>query len=482
MTDRDGRRVMLTGATGYVGGRLLHLLEESGATVTCLARQPDALRARCAPGTQVVRGDLITGAGLDEALAGADVAYFMVHSMGAHGDFRAADRASARNFGEAARRQGVRRIVYLGALGSGEYMSPHLESRHEVGRILRESGVPTIELRASAIIGSGSLSFEMVRALVDRLPVMVWPKWVDTPTQPIGIEDVLAYLMEAPDVDLPESAVVGIGGSDCVSYGELLMAYAREIGVRRFFIRVPVLTPRLSSLWLGLVTPVYARVGRELVEGLKAPTVVEDDRALRMFSIQPMGVPEQMARALLNEDKEFAETRWSDATSSRGQQEMVWGGARRGSRMVDARSVFVPVAPSQAFAPIRRIGGNQGWYHATWLWNVRGFIDLPFGGAGTRRGRRDPEHLVAGDTLDFWRVEAIAPDHLLRLHAEMALPGRAWLQFEVHEVPDGSVIHQTALYDPRGVLGRAYWYAMWPFHTFVFGGMLKNIAKAAHAR
>lgn len=477
--DARGRRVMLTGATGYVGGRLLHRLERAGFQVTCLARRPEVLQPRVGPGTQIVKGDLVTGAGLDEALEGVDTAYFMVHSMGAHGDYLAADRAAARNFGDACRRQGVRRIVYLGSLGSGEYMSPHLESRHEVGRILRESGVPAIELRASVIIGSGSLSFEMVRALVDRLPVMVWPKWVDTPTQPIGIEDVLEYLVQAPDVDLPGSMVVEIGGTDRVSYGDLLRAYARAIGLRRFFIRVPVLTPRLSSLWLGLVTPVYARVGRELVEGLKAPTVVDDDRALQMFPIRPMGMDEQIARALLNEDSEFAETRWSDAMSSLGQEELPWGGARRGSRMVDARSAFVPVSPHRAFAPIQRIGGEQGWYHADWMWELRGLLDLPFGGAGTRRGRRDPEHLAVGETLDFWRVEAIEPDRLLRLHAEMALPGRAWLQFEVREVPNGTVIHQTALYDPRGVFGRVYWYAVWPFHKFVFGGMLKNICAAA---
>jgi len=311
---------------------------------------------------------------------------------------------------------------------------------------------------------------------------VVWPKWVDTPTQPIGIEDIIEYLVQAPDVDLPESMVVEIGGTDLVSYGDLLRGYARVIGLRRFFIRVPVLTPRLSSLWLMLVTPVYAKVGRQLVEGLRAPTVVSDDRARRMFAITPMGMIEQIERALLNEDHEFAETRWSDAMSSVGQDDLAWGGARKGSRMVDARSAFVPVPPDRAFAPIQRIGGEQGWYHANWMWDLRGFLDLPFGGAGTRRGRRDPEHLVVGDTLDFWRVEAIEPGRLLRLHAEMALPGRAWLQFEVQEVPNGSIIHQTALYDPRGLLGKAYWYMVWPLHKFVFGGMLRNIGRAARKK
>ncbi len=481
MTGRGkGRRVLLTGATGYVGGRLLTRLEDAGFEVTCLTRRPEVLAMR-AGGTRarIVQGDVVTGAGLDDAMAGCDTAYFMVHSMGAEGAYMASERAAARNFGDAARRNGVRRIVYLGALGSGDKMSPHLESRQEVGRILRESGVPTLELRASVIIGSGSLSFEMVRALVDRLPLMIWPKWVDTPTQPIGIEDVLEYLVEAPDVDMPGSAVVGIGGSDRVSYGDLLRSYARAMGLRRFFIRVPVLTPHLSSLWLGLVTPVYARVGRELVEGLRAPTVADDDLALRMFSVRPMGMDEQIRRALLNEDQEFAETRWSDARSSLGQQDMRWGGARMGNRMVDSRQAYVPVPPARAFAPIERIGGDTGWYAADWLWDLRGFLDLPFGGAGTRRGRRDPVHLKVGDTLDFWRVEAIEPGRFLRLQAEMALPGRAWLQFEVRESGGGSVIHQTALYEPRGVLGRLYWYLVWPFHGYVFSGMLRNIVKAA---
>lgn len=475
-------RVLVTGATGYVGGRLLHRLEERGDDVTCLARTPDNLEPRCAPTTRIVKGDVITGEGLDEAMQGAEVAYFLVHSMGASGGYHKAERRAARNFLAAAERAGVGRIVYLGALGSGPHMSKHLESRQEVGRILRSGAIPAIEFRSSVIIGSGSLSFEMVRALVDRLPVMVWPRWVDTPTQPIGIEDVIEYLVQASSVPLEASEVVEIGGSDRVSYGRLLTGYGRARGLRRFFIRVPVLTPRLSSLWLGLVTPVYARVGRELVEGLRAETVVTTDTAHRMFpGIAPMGMDEEIARALANEDREFAETRWSDAVSSRGQSHMRWGGARKGARLVDSRSAFVPVPPDVAFAPIQRIGGDSGWYHADFLWDIRGVLDLPFGGAGLRRGRRDPEHLVVGDTVDFWRVEEVVPGQLLRMQAEMALPGRAWLQFEVREVPSGTMIHQTALFDPMGVFGRLYWYAMWPFHQFVFGGTLRSICRLARA-
>jgi uncharacterized protein YbjT (DUF2867 family) len=473
--------VLVTGATGYVGGRLLHRLEERGDDITCLARTPDNLEARCAPTTRIVKGDVTTGEGLDEAMRGVDVAYFLVHAMGS-ADYHTAERDAAQNFLDAAERAGVGRIVYLGALGRGKHMSKHLESRQEVGRILRSGSIPAIEFRSSVIIGSGSLSFEMVRALVDRLPLMVWPKWVDTPTQPIGVEDVIEYLVQASVVPLAASEVVDIGGSDQVSYGSLLTGYGRARGLRRFFIRVPVLTPRLSSLWLGLVTPVYARVGRELVEGLRAETVVTNDTARRLFpSITPMGMDDQIARALANEDREFAVTRWSDAVSSRGQSPMRWGGARKGARLVDARSAFVPVPPEVAFAPIQRIGGDAGWYHADFLWDVRGFLDLPFGGAGQRRGRRDPEQLVVGDTVDFWRVEEIAPGNLLRMQAEMALPGRAWLQFEVREVPSGTMIHQTALFDPMGVFGRLYWYAMWPFHQFVFGGTLRSICRLARA-
>lgn len=473
------RSVLITGGTGYVGGRLLHRFEQRGATITCLARTPDNLEPRCRPSTRIVKGDVNTGEGLDEAMRGVDVAYFLVHSMGAKGDYHRMERQAARNFLAAAERAGVERLVFLGALGHGAHMSRHLESRQEVGRILRGGSVPAIEFRSSVIIGSGSLSFEMVRALVDRLPLMVWPKWVDTPTQPIGIEDVIDYLEQASEVPLEHSEVVEIGGADRVSYGQLLIGYGKARGMRRFFIRVPVLTPRLSSLWLGLVTPVYARVGRELVDGLKAETVVTTDVAERMFPIRPMGMDEQIERALTNEDHEFAETKWSDAVSSSGHSKMRWGGARQGTRLVDARSAFVPLPPDVTFAPIQRIGGDAGWYHADWLWDVRGALDLPFGGAGARRGRRDPDHLAVGDTVDFWRVEEIDPGHLLRMKAEMALPGRAWLQYEVREVPSGSMIHQTALFDPVGVFGRAYWYAMWPFHQYVFGGTLRSICRLA---
>jgi uncharacterized protein YbjT (DUF2867 family) len=476
----DAPLILLTGATGYVGGRLRSRLERSGSRLRLMTRRPAQLRARVAATTEVVRGDVQEPATLDAALAGVHTTYYLVHSMAAGTGYRDADRRGAEAFGAAARRAAVRRIVYLGGLGSRGTLSEHLSSRQEVGRALAASGVPTLELRASIVIGSGSTSFEMIRALVDRLPVMVTPRWVGTMTQPIAIEDVLDYLVEAADLGLDGSRVVEIGGADRVSYGDLMREYARQRGLRRVMVPVPVLTPRLSSLWLGLVTPVYARVGRELVEGLRNETVVRDRSALRLFRVRPRSAREAIARALVNEDREFARTRWSDALSSRPAPRG-FGGAAVGSRLVDSRTARVPVPPEAAFAPIRRIGGGRGWYYGDALWRLRGLLDLPFGGAGTRRGRRDPERLLPGDTVDFWRTEEVEPDRLLRLSAEMALPGRAWLQFEVQPAGAGSVIRQTAIFDPAGLLGRLYWYAFWPVHGLVFRGMLRGIARAAVA-
>jgi uncharacterized protein YbjT (DUF2867 family) len=428
----------------------------------------------------VIAGDVHEPASLGPALRGVDTAYYLIHSMANAGDSAARDREGAEAFAAAARDAGMRRIVYLGGLGRGDRLSPHLASRQEVGRILRESGVSTIEFRASIVIGSGSLSFELVRALVEKLPVMVTPRWVATPTQPIGIEDLIAYLVAALDLEIDDSVVYEIGGPDRVSYGDLMREYARLRGLRRTMLRVPVLTPGLSRLWLGLVTPLYAAVGRELIEGVGNETVVHDDRALRDFPVRPRGIREVLARALANEDRELAATRWSDALSAqRAPRE--WGGVTFGTRRVDSRAVLVRCPPEAAFRPIARIGGATGWYYGNALWRLRGLLDLAAGGPGLRRGRRDPAALVAGDTLDFWRVEKVEPGRLLRLAAEMRLPGRAWLQFEVTPEGGGSLIRQTAEFDPVGLGGLLYWYALWPAHQLVFAGMLRNIARAAEA-
>ena len=471
--------ILLTGATGYIGGRLLRLLEAEGRPVRCLTRRPEFLHGRIASGSEVVKGDALDANSLQQAMNGVYAAYYLVHSMGAAHDFEETDRQAAEWFGTAARTQGVQRIIYLGGLGDAvDRLSPHLRSRQEVGEILRHSGVPVVEFRASIVIGSGSLSFEMIRALVERLPVMITPRWVTVRAQPIAIRDVLQYLRAGLDVAVSGNPIFEIGGPDRVSYGEMMREYARQRGLHRLTISVPVLTPRLSSLWLGLVTPLYARIGRKLIDSIRHPTVVQDYTALRAFAIRPVGVQEAIANALNNEDREFGETRWSDALSSAGPAPR-WGGVRFGNRLIDSRSVRVATLPPAAFAPIQRIGGATGWYYGDWLWRIRGWLDLLMGGVGMRRGRRDSEQLKAGDTLDCWRVEAFEPGRTLRLAAEMKQPGRAWLEFEVTADAEGSLIRQTAIFDPVGLGGLMYWYLVYPLHQLVFGGMLRGIAHAA---
>jgi uncharacterized protein YbjT (DUF2867 family) len=472
------RPILLTGATGYVGGRLLAALEQKGHRVRCMARLPEFLAGRVGAATEVVHGDCLKPETLGAALAGVGTAFYLVHSMGSTGNFEQQDRAAATNFGRAARDAGVGKIVYLGGLGdSGDTLSPHLASRQETGKCLRDSGVPVIELRASIILGSGSLSFELIRALVERLPVMICPRWVRAKAQPIAIEDVVAFLEES--LTLPaEDRIFEIGGADIVSYETIMREYARQRGLRRFMIFVPLLTPRLSSLWLGLTTPVYARVGRKLIESIRNSTVVTDATALRTFAVRPMGVREAIERAIRKEDTEFAATRWSDAISS-GASPRTWGGTKFGSRLVDSRTAFVPVTRAAAFAPIRRIGGERGWYYANWLWRLRGLVDLWLGGVGVRRGRPNPDQPRVGDALDFWRVEAYEPDRRLRLAAEMKLPGRAWLEFEVVDAEGGATIRQTAVFDPAGLAGLIYWYGIYPVHRRIFQGMLAAVAERA---
>lgn len=474
--------VLLTGATGYVGGRMLALLEQRGIPLRCFVRRPEALRGRTVTGTEIIVGDVLDKSSLDSAMNGVTTAYYLVHSMGAARDFEHEDRIAATNFAQAAAAAGVRRIIYLGGLGiADQNLSKHLRSRQETGDILRAHHPHVIEFRASIVIGSGSLSFEMIRALVERLPVLICPRWVQVKAQPIAVEDVLQYLLAALDLPCDASQVFEIGGPDQVSYGQIMQEYAQQRGLKRWMISVPLLTPHLSSLWLGLVTPIYARVGRKLVESLRNPTLVSNDLSATTFSIRPRSLREAVARALINEDREFAETRWADALSSAGAPQL-WGGARFGSRLVDSRTLTVSVPPEQAFTPIRRIGGQTGWYSAHFLWRLRGFLDLLVGGVGLRRGRKHPDQIQVGDALDFWRVEAYEPDRRLLLCAEMRLPGRAWLEFEVTAVPGDakrSIIRQTAIFDPLGVWGRLYWYGVYPLHVLVFRGMLRNLARTA---
>lgn len=465
--------ILLTGATGYVGGRLLSALERRGRSVRCLSRHPEALRPRVGERTTVVAGDVLDAASLAPALAGVAAAYYLVHSMGSRGSFERLDREGATNFAVAARDAGVSRIVYLGGLGRGEGLSAHLASRQEVGKILRASGVSTVELRASIVIGSGSASFEIVRSLVDRLPALVAPRSVETQSQPIAVEDLIDYLLGALELESPTSSIFEIGGADQVTYADLMREYARQRRLRRRLIPVPLLSPKLCGVGIGLLTPVYASIGAALVESLEHETVILDDAARKAFPVRPRGCADAIARALVNEDREFAETRWSDAISAR--EPRSWGGVAFGRRRIASRALNVAADQTRAFAPIQRIGGATGWYYANWFWRIRGRLDALRGGVGLRRGRRDAFSLAAGDTLDFWRVERFEADRLLTLQAEMRVPGRLWLQFEVDVHPQGSTVRQTVMFDPAGIVGLSYWYALYPIHQVVFRGMLKAI-------
>ena len=467
--------ILLTGGTGYVGGRLLAVLEREGYPIRCLARQPKYLQPKVSEQTEVVAGDVLDSKSLESALQGVDSAYYLVHSMGSAGSFEENDREGARLFGKAAKKAGVNRIIYLGGLGDeSKPLSKHLRSMHEVGHILRESGVPVLEFRASIVIGEGSLSYEMIRSLVNRLPVMITPKWVSKKAQPIAIEDLIKYLQAALELPLSKYEIYEIGGADQVSYGEIMQAYAKSKGRHIRMIPVPFLSPYLSSLWLGLVTPLYARIGRKLIESIVHSTVVKNDSAKDSFDIIPIGIEGAIRHANITEDA--ASNRWSDAQSSTGSSQ-TWEDSQFKPRLTDSRTITVQQPAAFAFQPIEKIGGETGWYASNWLWQIRGFIDLLFGGAGMRRGRPNHDKLIPGDTIDFWRVEQFENGRYLRLRAEMKLPGRAWLEFEVSSEGSGSKIRQTALFDPVGFMGEIYWYSLIPLHQIVFGGMLKGIAK-----
>ncbi len=467
---------LLTGATGYIGGRLLRRLERDGVSVRCLCRNPEVLRCRVSAGTEVVRGDLRQPASLGPAFSGVDIAFYLVHSMNAGKQFEAEEHQAAANFTMAAHQAGVQRIVYLGGLAHGGELSPHMRSRAETGNILRSSGIPVIELRASIVIGSGSASFEMIRDLVERLPVMITPRWVSTATQPIAIEDVIEYLAAAICVPSHGNLTIEIGGSDVTSYAGIMREFARQRKLRRWILPVPFLSLSLSSRWLTLVTPVYASIGRCLIESVRNPSVVRNPLARELFAIRPMGIRRAIERALANEDCTAAESRWCDAS----QPGAIGVPPEPGRDLLsNEQSVRVPLRTADAFAPIRRIGGRTGWYFGNILWRTRGLIDLVTGGVGMRRGRPDPETPLPGSTLDFWRVQLYEPGRRLRLFAEMKIPGRAWLEFRAE--PDGptTVIRQIAQFEPRGVIGLVYWYSLWPIHEVMFRGMLRRIAAAA---
>jgi uncharacterized protein YbjT (DUF2867 family) len=479
--DRD--RVLVTGATGYIGGRLVPRLLEAGYRVRCLVRSAAKLRARPwsgDPRVEVVEGDAGNPAALERALASCHAAYYLVHSMIVAGEtYAERDRELAERFGRAAAAAGVGRIIYLGGLGEeGEGLSAHLSSRREVEAALAAGGVPVTTLRAAMIIGSGSASFEILRYLVERLPVMVTPRWVRTPNQPIAVRNVLHYLVAVLEEPATAGRTLDIGGPDVVTYRDLMQQMAASLGLRRrLIIGVPVLTPRLSSLWIHLVTPVSHRIARPLAEGLRNPVVCRGDEARRLMPQQLLTVPEAIDAALGRLAAGEVETSWLDAGPVPGDPD--WAG---GTTFVDRREVAVAAPAATVFAAVRRIGGGHGWYAADVLWRLRGALDRLVGGPGLRRGRRDPERIGFGDALDFWRVTGIEQDRRLRLRAEMKLPGEAELEFDLEPLPDGRTrLVQEARFAPRGLAGLAYWYGVLPLHGVVFRGMLRGIRREAEA-
>lgn len=468
--------ILLTGATGYIGGRLLHRLEGEGRRVRCLTRRPDALQSRAGPETEVVPGDVLEPESLTAAMSGVHSAFYLVHSMDASGSFEELDRRAALNFAKAARAAGVRHIIYLSGLGSGEDLSPHLASRHEVGYILRASGVVTTELRASIVIGAGSASFETVRAIVERLPAIPAPSWVQTAAQPIAVDDVIEYLLAAEGMQPGRSSVFEIGGDDRVSYADLIREYARQRKLRRPVLSMPVVSGRVWRRGLGILAPAHGRVAGAMVDSLRNPTVVSDDAAREAFAVRPRGLPEAIERTLAGEDDDFADTSWCAVLpESRGPH---WGGSSVRGRMVSSRVEYVPASAHEVFASIQRIGGLTGWYGVDWFWHLRGLLDKLRGGEGMRKGRRDPDDLHVGDTVDFWRVERIESGRRLLLAAEMKVPGRLWLQFEVESTGHRTVIRQTTVFDPAGYIGLLYWYLLYPVHHAIFWTMLRGLRRA----
>ncbi|MBK5254510.1 MAG: SDR family oxidoreductase [Vicinamibacteria bacterium] len=475
-------RVLVTGATGYIGGRLVPRLVDRGHLVRCLSRNPDRLFGHPWPGVEITSGDLLDPEATAMALDDIEVAFYLVHSMAAGQAFRERDRLMALGFGQAAAKAGVRRLIYLGGLGDPEKVnSKHLVSRQEVGRCLADGGVPVIEFRAAVIVGSGSASFEMIRHLTERLPVMITPTWVNTRCQPVGIRSVLEYLVEA--LDHPTAhGIYEIGGLDVLSYREMMLRYARIRGLRRFILTFPVPRPELSSRWVDLVTPIPYRIAHPLVESLQTEVVVRDNRAFRDFSVRPSGYDAAVRRALSRMAQDGVETTWASSLSSfaNDQPEADVLGSHEGL-LLDQRRRRVKAPPAHLFEAICALGGEEGWPAGNALWQLRGLMDRLAGGVGMRRGRRHPRDLRVGDPLDFWRVEALEAPHLVRLRAEMKLPGRAWLQFEVLPDPAGSRVEQTAFFEPRGVLGYLYWYSVLPFHRFIFPGLINSLKTKSEA-
>lgn len=474
------------GATGYIGGRLAPRLALDGHDVRCLTRRPEHLaEIDWASAVDIVQGDALDRPSLDAAMADVEVVYYLVHSIGTGASFEESDRHAARNTAEAAAAAGVRRIVYLGGLvPTGEDASPHLASRAEVGQIFLDGDVPAVVLQAGVIIGSGSASFEMLRYLTERLPAMITPTWVDSKVQPIAVRDVLTYLLGSLDLPADTDRRFDIGGPDVLTYREMMQRYARVAGLkRRVIVPVPVLTPRLSSHWINVVTPVPKAIAQPLIESLRNNAIAHEHDIAALIPVDLCPFDDAVRLALERIRVADVVTRWSSASwpgapSNPMPTDPEWSG---GTAYRDIREREVDATPAQVWRAVEGIGGDHGWYSFPLAWAVRGLLDRIVGGVGLRRGRRNPDRLVLGDAVDFWRVEALRRPELLRLRAEMRLPGEAWLEFEVAERDGRAVLHQRALFIPRGLPGHLYWWAVYPFHGIVFGSMIANLTKAAKA-
>ncbi|MCG6912407.1 SDR family oxidoreductase [bacterium BMS3Abin03] len=472
--------ILVTGATGYVGGRLVPRLLEKKYKVRCLVRDVSRLESRW-KGVELVESDVLNADSLEGVFKDIDVAYYLIHSMGGDSEFSETDIIAAKNFAQAAENQGVKRIIYLGGLGSSEEnLSKHLSSRLQTGDTLRKFNVPVTEFRAGVIVGSGSLSFEMIRYLTERLAIMITPKWVNTKTQPIAIRDVLRYLVEALTIEKSSGEIIDIGGEDILTYRDLMRIYAEIRGLKRYFIKVPVLTPRLSSHWIGFVTPLPSRIAKPLVDGLKTELICKSNKAKDLFGFKTISYKEAVKLALLRKKEGTTKTIWFSSYSA-GQQNKITPVhlVQKEGMMIEKRELIVNASVESTFKTFTSLGGKNGWY-ANFLWKMRGYIDLLAGGVGLRRGRRSENELITGDPLDFWRVEAIEKNKLLRLRAEMKVPGKAWLQFQAEETNNNkSTLTQTAFYEPKGLLGLLYWYALYPLHGLIFRGMIRSIKTKA---
>ena len=468
------KNILVAGASGYVGSRLVPRLADRGYRVRCLARNPDALKHRGWSNVEVVYGNSLEPDSLLHAMTGMDFAYYLIHAMGSAGNFQDIDQQSARNFTEAAKAAGLKRIIYLGGLSAdSESLSEHLRSRQEVGQILRESGIPVTELRASIIIGSGSASFAIIKDLAKKLPVMITPRWVQSRCQPIAIRDVLQYLIGVLDHAETAGDIFDIGGSEILTYREMIEQVGEIMDRKIIIIDVPVLTPHLSAYWLNLVTSVPMNIAFPLVEGLRNDTVCRDHRIDALISFEKTPFREAVRRALAKEGNKNIESSWTGASSGK----TAAFPAADEKLLLDKQMIHCKCSGTEIFDRIRQIGGETGWYYANWIWQLRGIMDRLIGGVGMRRGRRHPHDLHVGDALDFWRVEQFIPGDRLRLRAEMKLPGTAWLEFRVEKESDLTCIfHQTAIFRPSGWFGYLYWYTLAPAHFFIFRNMARRIA------